>query len=88
LLGGILNMIGSWVRVIGAISPNSFVILFIGQSLCSAAQCFILAVPPSVAMYWFPDRERTTATSIGSLCNQVGMAVRYIPQHRKQKRQN
>ena len=42
------------------------------------AQTFILGVPPKVAANWFGVNERTTATSIGALFNQLGVAVGFL----------
>ena len=58
----------------GAVS-RSFPIAFVGQSVCSAAQCFTLGVPPMLAAAWFGPQERARATSIGVLSNQLGGAL-------------
>lgn len=58
----------------GAVS-RSFLAAFVGQTVCSVAQCFTLGVPPSLAAAWFGPQERARATSIGVLSNQLGGAV-------------
>ena len=47
------------------------------SSFHEVAQAFILATPPKVAQNWFPPEERVTATSIGALANQLGVAVSF-----------
>jgi hypothetical protein len=46
----------------------------IGQILASVAQTFVLAMPPKLAQNWFGERERVTATAVGALFNQAGVA--------------
>jgi len=50
----------------------------VGQCIASCAQTFILGVPPKVAFNWFGHSERATATSIGALCNQLGIAIGFL----------
>jgi MFS family permease len=76
-IGALLNALGAWVRVAGS-SSDYFVLLFIGQSLCALAQCFILSVPPKLAANWFPDSQQATSVAIGSLFNQVGIALGFF----------
>jgi predicted MFS family arabinose efflux permease len=59
-------------------SVSAFAVLFAGQLLCAAAQCFLLHVPPKVAANWFPEDERARCTSIGALANQLGTAVAFV----------
>eukprot|EP01052_Picozoa_sp_SAG31_P049135 SAG31_NODE_10616_length_1117_cov_1.059921_1_plen_132_part_01 len=73
LLGGGLNAVGSGLRWLG-VNHTSFWLAFCGQTVCSAAQCFTLGVPPVLAAAWFGPEERATATAIGVLANQLGSA--------------
>mmetsp|Transcript_3494 Transcript_3494/g.4814 ORF Transcript_3494/g.4814 Transcript_3494/m.4814 type:complete len:444 (+) Transcript_3494:1752-3083(+) len=77
--GSVLNVLGAWIRVAGY-QPNElgFAINFVGQSIAALAQTFILGVPPKVAANWFGEHERATATSIGALCNQLGVAIGFL----------
>jgi MFS transporter, FLVCR family, feline leukemia virus subgroup C receptor-related protein len=43
--------------------------------VCSFAQLFTLAIPPSLSMTWFPSNERSLATGIGVFANQMGTAL-------------
>ena len=84
-------MVGSWLRVIGSWRPSLFPVLLAGQTLCAICQCFtgnvwnyiscVLFIhvtgsaPNVIAARWFPDRERTSCVSIGTIMNQLGDAV-------------
>eukprot|EP00013_Stygamoeba_regulata_P023733 CAMPEP_0177646896 /NCGR_PEP_ID=MMETSP0447-20121125/10012_1 /TAXON_ID=0 /ORGANISM="Stygamoeba regulata, Strain BSH-02190019" /LENGTH=566 /DNA_ID=CAMNT_0019149447 /DNA_START=163 /DNA_END=1863 /DNA_ORIENTATION=+ len=57
---------------------GAFALLFAGQVVCAAAQCFLLHVPPKIAANWFPEDERARCTSIGALANQLGTAVAFV----------
>jgi FLVCR family feline leukemia virus subgroup C receptor-related protein len=80
-MGGALNLVGALTRVLpwpfvgGAVTGVSFAFAMLGQFLASVAQTFILATPPKVARNWFPPSEVVTATSVGALCNQAGIAI-------------
>ena len=74
LVGAALNALGAVLRWQGAVS-RSFVAAFVGQTICSIAQCFTLGVPPILAAAWFGPQERARATSIGVLSNQLGGAL-------------
>ena len=74
LVGAALNALGAVLRWQGADS-RSFLTAFVGQTICSAAQCFTLGVPPMLAAAWFGPQERARATSIGVLSNQLGGAL-------------
>lgn len=69
----VLNCLGAWVRYIGK-NSDGFPIALTGQSIAAVAQTFILAIPPKVAANWFPNTERTLATSIAAIFNQLGIA--------------
>jgi MFS family permease len=70
LVGVGINTVGAALRCL-ATSADTFYWALIGQTLGALAQTFILGVPPKVAANWFGEHERTTATSIGALFNQV-----------------
>lgn len=78
LVGASLNMIGSWIRVAGSNHASYFALLFLGQLCCALAQCFTLHIPPLLAAYWFSPRERSIATSVGAVCNQLGVSVGFL----------
>eukprot|EP00026_Physarum_polycephalum_P004765 Phypoly_transcript_04789.p1 GENE.Phypoly_transcript_04789~~Phypoly_transcript_04789.p1 ORF type:complete len:388 (+),score=46.60 Phypoly_transcript_04789:455-1618(+) len=76
IAGAAANCVGAWVRCI----PGGFVWVMLGQSINAFAQTFLLSAPVKLAGNWFGENERTTATSIGALSNQIGVAVGfYMP---------
>ena len=84
-LGAMINFIGATTRVfpwpfqtITEGLPYSYIYIAIGQTICALAQTFVLAMPPKLAQNWFGDRERVTATAIGALANQLGIAAGFI----------
>ncbi|KAI8971927.1 major facilitator superfamily domain-containing protein [Mycotypha africana] len=74
-IGAILNAIAGIVRWLGALpSINGFCILFTGQTIAAIAQAFMLAIPPRLAVTWFPENEINMATSIAASANNLGIA--------------
>jgi len=71
-LGAILNFVGSLLRYVHV---TNYSYVYIGTIICSVAQCFILSIPPFIASQWYGDTERTTATSLGVMANELGVAV-------------
>eukprot|EP00762_Andalucia_godoyi_P006183 ANDGO_01614.mRNA.1 Uncharacterized protein B0416.5 len=58
-------------------SETSFYVVLCGQTLCAAAQAFILPSPSKLAGDWFLPSERTLATTIGALSNVLGVAFAF-----------
>ena len=52
-----------------------FPLLLVGQCFDAIAQLFFYSMPPQLAANWFGASEVSTATSIGVLGNQVGIAL-------------
>eukprot|EP00741_Cyanophora_paradoxa_P021634 tig00000241_g20881.t1 len=77
LLGGTLQAIGAWVRVVGCYH-GGFPVVFLGQAIASVGQPFFVNSPPLVAANWFGDHERTIATTIGVDANVLGVALAFI----------
>ncbi|TPP65959.1 Feline leukemia virus subgroup C receptor protein 1 [Fasciola gigantica] len=89
LLTVILNALGAWIKCVSGLlivdpqaeeassirARSAFPILMFAQTLDAIAQVFILGVPAQLAATWFGDREVSTATSIGVLANQLGVAI-------------
>ncbi|KAA3678520.1 MFS transporter, FLVCR family, feline leukemia virus subgroup C receptor-related protein [Paragonimus westermani] len=89
LLAVILNVLGAWLKCVAgvlAIDPMSpepmnpskaaaFPLLMFAQTLDAIAQVYILGVPAQLAATWFGEKEISTATSIGVLANQLGVAI-------------
>ncbi len=74
--GGILIIIGSWVRYGAALlDDDRFVVMLIGQAILGLAQPFALSAPVSYVDMWFPPAGRVTATALATLANPAGAAV-------------
>ncbi|RUS84086.1 hypothetical protein EGW08_008125 [Elysia chlorotica] len=72
-----LNLIGSALRNLTVFSfvPSSsqFAVLITGQTIAACGQTFIMFTPAKVAALWFPDSQRTLATTIASMSNTLGV---------------
>jgi len=77
LLGSGGNLLGSLLRITGTKHPQFFLVAT-GQTLAAIAQPFILNAPPLVAANWFPEHQRTLATTIASVANPVGVAIGFV----------
>lgn len=88
-LAVIITAVGAWLKCLAgafAVGPiisrplnprdtSAFPILMLAQTLEATAQVFILGVPAQLAATWFGETEMSTATSIGVLANQLGVAL-------------
>lgn len=75
LVGALLTAFGALVRLAGVLH---FAVLMGGQCLMALAQCFLLAVPPVLAVRWYPSGQRDAATSVAITCNYAGVALSYL----------
>jgi hypothetical protein len=57
---------------------HQMVELIVRSMLAAIAQPFILNAPPLVAANWFPENQRTIATTIASVANPVGVAIGFV----------
>ena len=74
VLAASLNCSGAWLRYAGSV-PETFWLAFLGQTVVSIAQVFILGMPAHVAATWFGANEVSTACAIGVFGNQVCTVV-------------
>ncbi|XP_078492825.1 putative MFS-type transporter C09D4.1 [Ciona intestinalis] len=77
LLGAILNGVGAIIKI-GSVSPNLFVVSFVGQTISAISEGFLLEIPPKIASVYFGPNEVSTATSIGVFGNQLGVALGFL----------
>ncbi len=77
VLAASLNCSGAWLRYAGSV-PETFYLAFLGQTVVSIAQVFILGMPAHVAATWFGANEVSTACAIGVFGNQVSMLLNQI----------
>lgn len=87
ILGSGLNALGGLVRYVATAPPwlfggqslfsaahGGFAVLMTGQVIASVAQAFILGMPSRLSAVWFGPGERSTATGVAVLANQLGAA--------------
>ncbi|CAD6200092.1 unnamed protein product [Caenorhabditis auriculariae] len=79
-ISAIMNVTGSWIRVFSSVDsvvPESrrFAVCIFGQAIASIAFPFIMFIPCQLAASWFPDTQRTLATSIAVLANPFGILL-------------
>eukprot|EP01105_Mastigella_eilhardi_P028944 TRINITY_DN991_c0_g1_i16.p1 TRINITY_DN991_c0_g1~~TRINITY_DN991_c0_g1_i16.p1 ORF type:complete len:392 (-),score=71.53 TRINITY_DN991_c0_g1_i16:73-1248(-) len=73
-----LNAVAACTKLLGCVpgmGDFSFWWVMAGQALAGISQTFFMGAPPQLAASWFPVKERTAATSIGSLANPVGIGL-------------
>lgn len=90
VVGSGLNALGAFVRYLATAPPwlfghptstsfsaakGGFAVLMTGQVIASVAQTFILGMPSRLAAVWFGAGERSTATGVAVLANQLGAAI-------------
>ena len=71
-VASILNALGALVRWKGV---HSYALVYVGTFLCAIAQSFMICSPPLISGKWFPDNERSTATSMGVLSSPLGSSL-------------
>lgn len=72
MIGGVLNATGALIRLC---YMDNYRMVYLGTFLAATAQTFTLSTPPLIAGSWFGASERTTATALGVLANQLGTAT-------------
>eukprot|EP01102_Stenamoeba_stenopodia_P022343 TRINITY_DN9270_c0_g1_i1.p1 TRINITY_DN9270_c0_g1~~TRINITY_DN9270_c0_g1_i1.p1 ORF type:complete len:481 (-),score=85.98 TRINITY_DN9270_c0_g1_i1:115-1557(-) len=77
IVGALITAMGAVIRA-GAVTGDTFWVLFVGQTLCAIAQPFILNAPAKLAANWFPDGERTIATTLCVVANPIGVAIGFV----------
>ncbi|KAJ8682012.1 hypothetical protein QAD02_017804, partial [Eretmocerus hayati] len=77
IFGGFLSCLGAWIKSY-AVSPDSFWLVLVGQSVVACTQVLMLPIPGRVAAKWFGSNELSTATSIGVFGTQLGVAVSFL----------
>ena len=84
VVGTILNAVGAWVRVAGKYNywycllgqVDQFILRIFSEFFQKGlGQPFVLNAVPKLAANWFPDDQRTIATTIASVVNPIGMKI-------------
>ncbi|KAJ4458728.1 putative MFS-type transporter [Paratrimastix pyriformis] len=74
VFSSLFSVLGCTLRWIGAF-PDRFGVLFTGQFFAACAQLFTLGAPSMLSSRWFPDKERTLATTVGTQAAEFGVAL-------------
>jgi len=69
---------GALLRCIPADERAFTILAHTGAFLNGVNGAITVALPPAVAATWFPPSERTTATAVAMLFNQLGNSVMYL----------
>lgn len=80
LIAAWANGLGALIRLSSSFFPDSmpglrFPIGITGQGIAALAYPFIMFLPTKVAASWFPDNQRTLATTIGVMSNPLGVLL-------------
>uniref|UniRef100_A0A0N5AVH7 MFS domain-containing protein n=1 Tax=Syphacia muris TaxID=451379 RepID=A0A0N5AVH7_9BILA len=80
LIAAWLNAGGTLFRFLSSFVPPSirFPVGIVGQGISACAYPFIMFLPTKVAGSWFPDNERTLATTVGVMANPFGVFMANI----------
>lgn len=79
VIGSILNITGAWLRYIAVVSgmtpSGQYGLTMASQCISALGQPFFLNAPTKFAASWFTHRGRSTANTISTISNPVGIAV-------------
>lgn len=76
VLAAAINLSAAAVRCFSAV-PAGYAAALAGQTIGATAQALFLAAPPMISAIWFPPEQRATATALGVLANNVGIAITF-----------
>jgi len=76
VMGSVFMVLGVLLRLM-AITPglSSYLILFVGTLLVAMGCPFFWDIPVALATRWFPEPERATAMSVGSVAKFMGIGT-------------
>ena len=78
LLGASFNSAAALIRLCAALWFPQYWLLVVAGVLNSLGNAFGNGVPPLLASTWFPEKERTLATALGTLTGFMGFAAAAI----------
>lgn len=76
LVGAFATALGAGIKVVAA-AVAAYWVLMLGQFFAALGQIFFLSVPPLIAATWFPVKERSMATTLGTMSAIVGMSMAF-----------
>ena len=74
-LGITFTTLGCWFR---CLINHSFNYVIIGSMIIAIGQPFIYNAPTKVSAFWFPEKERVYATTIGANASLLGITIGYL----------
>ncbi|KAK7092415.1 hypothetical protein V1264_008160 [Littorina saxatilis] len=78
VITGFLVAAGTGLRCITFNTPAVTWLTHVGHFLNGLGGPVAMAAPPILSAVWFPPKERTTATAIGTVLNYMGVALSFI----------
>ena len=75
IFGIVLSTVGLWVR---CFVNQNFYTLLVGQILMGIGQPFLYNAPALVTTNWFPQKERSVATMVGTQMNVFGVLLGFL----------
>eukprot|EP01012_Entosiphon_sulcatum_P011818 TRINITY_DN17314_c0_g1_i1.p1 TRINITY_DN17314_c0_g1~~TRINITY_DN17314_c0_g1_i1.p1 ORF type:complete len:532 (+),score=76.49 TRINITY_DN17314_c0_g1_i1:1005-2600(+) len=81
LTGAAVGFAGNVLRALTAFFPTSegaVYVLHLGQICNAILGPFVIAPPSFLSATWFPESERTRATAVGILANNLGFACAFL----------
>jgi FLVCR family feline leukemia virus subgroup C receptor-related protein len=77
IIGVVGTALGTTVKLF-SLSPDKMWVTYLGQTILSSMQVFILALPPRIAAVWFGPKEVSLACALGVFGTQLGQAIGFI----------
>ncbi|XP_044259324.1 uncharacterized MFS-type transporter C09D4.1-like isoform X2 [Tribolium madens] len=77
VIGVLGTALGTIVKIY-SLSPNQIWVVYLGQTILSSMQVFILPLPPRIASVWFGPKEVSLACALGVFGTQLGQAVGFV----------
>ena len=75
IFGIVLSTVGLWIRCF--VNMN-FYTLLVGQIFMGVGQPFLCNAPALVTTNWFPQKERSVATMVGTQMNVFGVLLGFL----------
>ncbi|XP_015837552.1 uncharacterized MFS-type transporter C09D4.1 [Tribolium castaneum] len=76
-IGVLGTALGTIVKVY-SLSPDQMWVTYLGQTILSSMQVFILPLPPRIASVWFGSKEVSLACALGVFGTQLGQAIGFV----------
>ena len=73
-----LVAVGTLLRVISTKDTMFLVSAHLCAILNGISGATVMSAPPAISAVWFPPKERTTATAINQVFNQLGNGVAFM----------